>query len=323
MDLSELTSGFAVAGLQDWGKAEWLASKAFMPHSLEPVSAREDLRVNLRVADLGVLRLGELGHGTGIIARCTAFDGYAINIPVAGTYLSSTGGKRVACGVGSATAFSYLEGSTIQTRPDTVGIGLAFEPGNLEAVLTKLLGRPVRTRIEFEPWLDLRFGRGAALLRTVQSARELVLRQHAPPELVLAQLGTVIATHLLLGVRHSYCDELIREDGPRALPDALEAAIDAIERDPTRPWSLADLAAEAHCSGRALQVAFRQNLDTTPLRFVRDVRLRRARAELAAPEGRSVTQIAIDCGFTHLGRFAAMYRNRYGLLPSQDYGRGS
>jgi transcriptional regulator GlxA family with amidase domain len=53
--------------------------------------------------------------------------------------------------------------------------------------------------------------------------------------------------------------------------------------------------------------------------YLRNVRLDRARLRLSdvhAAEA-SVTAIALECGFGHLGKFAAAYRERFGEQPSE------
>ncbi|WP_062210158.1 AraC family transcriptional regulator [Streptomyces sp. NBRC 109706] len=101
---------------------------------------------------------------------------------------------------------------------------------------------------------------------------------------------------------------------------ALRRAMALIEERPDHPHTLADLAAAARVSPRALQEAFRAHLDTTPLGYLREVRLRHAHQDLlAAARDRSATvsDIAHHWGFSNLGRFAAHYRHRYGHPPSQ------
>ncbi|MEU0560255.1 helix-turn-helix domain-containing protein [Dactylosporangium sp. NPDC006015] len=68
-----------------------------------------------------------------------------------------------------------------------------------------------------------------------------------------------------------------------------------------------------------LQLAFRRHLDTTPMAFLRGVRLSRARGDLLAAtagDGRTVTAIAARWGFT-VSRFSQHYHATYGELPSQ------
>ena len=56
--------------------------------------------------------------------------------------------------------------------------------------------------------------------------------------------------------------------------------------------------------------------------LLRRVRLARARADLEAPgRNTSVTNVAYDCGFSHLGRFAQEYARRFGESPSETLRR--
>lgn len=68
---------------------------------------------------------------------------------------------------------------------------------------------------------------------------------------------------------------------------------------------------------RALSKGFERHLGTTPLRYMIDLRLDRARADLLAASDRdAVTQVALRWGFAHGGQFAARYRARFGERPS-------
>jgi AraC-like DNA-binding protein len=71
---------------------------------------------------------------------------------------------------------------------------------------------------------------------------------------------------------------------------------------------------------RALQLAFRRHLGTTPLRYLRRLRLAGAHDDLRAAgagDGRTVATIAHRWGFAHPGRFAIAYRRHYGRSPSE------
>jgi AraC-like DNA-binding protein/TolB-like protein len=101
------------------------------------------------------------------------------------------------------------------------------------------------------------------------------------------------------------------------LPRDLKQALDRLTAEPERGWTLASLAAACGVAPRTLQKHFRRFLDCTPLEFVRDLRLDRARQQLLwEPTVASVTDVAARCGFNHLGRFAAWYHERYGESPS-------
>ena len=89
--------------------------------------------------------------------------------------------------------------------------------------------------------------------------------------------------------------------------------------EPVRIATLADVSGMAP---RTLETHFRQFLGTTPLGWVRQMRLARARRALVESRGRiSVTRAALDSGFSQLGRFAVQYGSDFGETPSQTLRR--
>ena len=105
-----------------------------------------------------------------------------------------------------------------------------------------------------------------------------------------------------------------------AVPVPLRRAVAHIEEHAGEPVELADLSVAAGLGPRSLQAAFRRHLGTSPLGHLRQVRLERVHRELQAAEpgeGQTVAEIATRWGFTQLGRFARLYRDRYTVTPSQ------
>ncbi|MFJ9644092.1 helix-turn-helix domain-containing protein [Streptomyces sp. NPDC101206] len=139
--------------------------------------------------------------------------------------------------------------------------------------------------------------RAALWRRTAELVRRSLLSRQAPvPPLVLGEAGRLLAATAL---------EVFPHDGVARPLDPPKG---------TRPHL-------GHPQGPALQYAFARHAATTPLAYLRRVRLAPVHAELtaAAPAdgGVTVTEVAARWGFTHAGRFAAAYRNAYGASPSQ------
>ena len=103
-----------------------------------------------------------------------------------------------------------------------------------------------------------------------------------------------------------------------ALPADLIRALDWLRGHLSEPVELSSLAAVSGVPPRTLERHFRMFLGTTPLGWMRSMRLARARQALlnAVPED-TVTGIALTNGFGQLGRFAAEYRRTFGELPSR------
>ena len=101
------------------------------------------------------------------------------------------------------------------------------------------------------------------------------------------------------------------------LPHDVKKAIDLLRGDLARRWTVKDLARLCGVRRRALEKHFRCFARCAPLEFLRAARLDQARRKfIAAAPAASVSGVAMQCGLTHLGRFAAAYRQRYGESPS-------
>jgi AraC-like DNA-binding protein len=84
------------------------------------------------------------------------------------------------------------------------------------------------------------------------------------------------------------------------------------------PIGAEDMAKVAGVSVRTVQNAFRRFRGCTPTEALVGRRLDYARRMLRhAPPGTTVTQVAMDCGFFHLGRFSGRYAQVFGERPSE------
>jgi len=83
------------------------------------------------------------------------------------------------------------------------------------------------------------------------------------------------------------------------------------------------LANHVHVSVRALLEGFRRSLDNTPMRYLREVRLRKVREDLlaATSDVTTVGAIVYRWGILNQGRFAGSYRTKFGETPSDTLRR--
>jgi AraC-like DNA-binding protein len=146
----------------------------------------------------------------------------------------------------------------------------------------------------------------------------------AEPEVAAAPLLLGPAARLLAGTALTvFPNTLVSPPAPADRTDAhpvtLRRAIASIESACDSDIGLADIARAASVTPRAVQLAFRRHLGTTPTAYLRQVRLAQAHRERrdAAPGGGvTVTDVAARWAFTP-SRFTERYRAAYGVLPSQ------
>ncbi|MDT3722218.1 AraC family transcriptional regulator [Pseudomonas oryzihabitans] len=78
----------------------------------------------------------------------------------------------------------------------------------------------------------------------------------------------------------------------------------------------------ANVSRRTLYSLFERHVGVAPGDYIRQRKLEQVRQRLLDPRACSVTAVALDLGFVHLGRFAELYRKRFGERPSVTWKRG-
>ncbi|MDU9391975.1 AraC family transcriptional regulator [Pseudomonas sp. zfem002] len=104
---------------------------------------------------------------------------------------------------------------------------------------------------------------------------------------------------------------------------SLERILDYIERNLKLELPAEVLAEQANMSLRSFYALFDRQLGTTPKQYVLQRKFERLQQCLSDPTCavRSVTELAMDYGFMHLGRFSEGYRQRFGELPSETFRR--
>lgn len=90
-----------------------------------------------------------------------------------------------------------------------------------------------------------------------------------------------------------------------------------IEENLTEDIAIEQLISVARVSERSLYTLFERQIGLTPRDYIRQRKLERVHEALQSASARSVTEVALDHGFLHLGRFSEAYRKRFGELPSQ------
>ncbi|WP_096425692.1 AraC family transcriptional regulator [Pseudomonas putida] len=123
----------------------------------------------------------------------------------------------------------------------------------------------------------------------------------------------IIATMLLELLDNNIDREPYEVDG-----SPFERVVQFVDDNIKNNISLDQMAAVARMSPRSLYNLFERHACGTPKNYVRQRKLEHIHGLLSDPERkvRSITEVALDYGFLHLGRFADNYRNTFGELPS-------
>jgi AraC-like DNA-binding protein len=134
-----------------------------------------------------------------------------------------------------------------------------------------------------------------------------------PMQRVQEHYAQIVASKMLTAMPNNVCRQ-----APGSAPATFARIADYIEQHLKEEFDSAALAQRANMSQRSLYALFERHAGTTPGQYIRQRKLQRIQACLSDPACivRNVTELALDYGFAHLGRFSEHYRLQFGELPS-------
>lgn len=99
----------------------------------------------------------------------------------------------------------------------------------------------------------------------------------------------------------------------------IKCAREFIEANLSEAISIGGICKNCAASCSKLERTFRRELAMSPTRYILARRLEAVNRALKDPQSSRnfIGRIAMDFGFTHLGRFASAYRAHFGELPSE------
>jgi AraC-like DNA-binding protein len=285
------------------------------------VADGQPLRMLMNAAEVGTLTASYIHFGPPVHMVAGETDSYYLNIALRGRARWRAEHLDVWSDHRQAAVLSPGLRGEIAWDDGCAQLCVMVSRASVHRQLELYLGRSLSESPRFEPVMDLTTKRAASWLRALRLVHQQMESDEsglAGHPLVVRQIENLVVAGLLVVQPHSYTAALQQPARPGP-PRAVRAAIELLEDQPERGWSVGELAHELHISVRALQQGFREALGTPPMRYLRDVRLSRVHAELlAAAAGEvTVTQVAGRWGFIHHGHFAAAYRARYGESPTR------
>ena len=305
--------GYRLFESTDLDETRELISRVMQPHALVPTGSGRG-RSHMDFVKLGGLGLGTIAFGDAMRVDVKAVDGYYLlmfcvtgtaEVRTMGSSMQVNRDQGVLCAPGQAFDALLSRGcEQFVLRIDPVALnaqaGLAAPHF---ASLVPVGGSHLRG------WMQQ--------LQLVASSPELLACARSNPR-VATQLESLLIDLFATGhVDNAMVTGLASKRSPVS-PGFVKRAEAFIEAHCSEPLELLDIAGAAGVPARTLRDGFQQFRGVSPMQYVRQLRLERARDVLrAAPSDVRVAEIALDCGFAHLGRFAMVYKAMFGESPSE------
>lgn len=151
----------------------------------------------------------------------------------------------------------------------------------------------------------------AGVAAGIDLALALVEEDHGPA--IARSVAQLLLVYLRRSGGQSQFSASLRADPPRT--PLARAVAEYVNADPTRPCTLADLAAHTNVSTRHLTRVIREELGVTPTDYVNSMRLDIATVLLES--GSSVARAATDVGFGSPVALRRAFVARLGVTPSE------
>lgn len=319
--MNQPLASFPILSTTDPEEAEAVLSRELADLRLESVEDPRGFRFEMQGAHLGQTLLGYNRFDADTVIRVDDVEDVLVLV----------------IGVGSPAVFQ-IDGEAIVTTESGVLVSpsrrmIIHRPaGSAIYIVRTTLGvvddrlREVMGRhpggMSFRRSVDLSAGAGMQARHLVGSLTESLQRDGSILENPLIRSGfNDMLLNSILALPGSHLEVILGEQPPVA-PGLVRRAEEYLEAHAEGPITISDLVRHFGCSRKSLFRAFRKFRGYTPMQFLADSRLSRARAGLDSPSpADSVTSVATACGFAHLGRFSRAYRMRFGENPSETLRR--
>lgn len=312
----------------DPGIAEEVISSFLSPHRLSIRGHGQRFAAVGSVAEAGAVSLCLMSYGEEVrIDRPAQDDQYfAILVPMAGRVLVRLKGREfIASPYESLVALPPGERVSLGWSEDCRVLTLRADSSALQRALVGLSSRAEDRPLKLDS------------ARVVGSERYAILGAAATlmhafanypscsdlPRFLVRRLNDHALSTMLLTLTHNHTTDLYGSLTP-ASGRSVRTALELLHAEDQAMYTIGELAAEAGVTVRALELAFRKDLGTTPSAYAFQIRLNRAHEELRRAdlqEGTTVTRVAMKWGFAHVGRFARRYRETFGVTPSEELRR--
>lgn len=305
----------------DWDAIRLWSDQVYMPYSVTPIGPARQPDSVLDATRIGHFTLSRFKYGIPVNIRDFSPEaGMGMVLTTLGGAARHWSGARSYSDTGLGDAF-VVDNSRASYWVDFderhLQVNLTFQHDALADLHRRWFGAPADERL-WRHSFRIGGGPGSPWMALLGYVCQCVT--HMPDAVGEGPLGRhleeMVGVHLLTQWRQQI-------DGPapgsayRPAPRQVLAAERYIREHARYAPTLGELAAAAGVSVRSLSQAFRAYRDCTPMAALREARLQGVRAELSmATAPATVQSVAADWGFTHLGHFARLYRERFGELPA-------
>jgi len=282
------------------------------------LTEKEKLGSSLSYKEFSKIGLSKISYGNNARVVCDGLvDIYHFQMILRGSCSWQTKDQNLTMQRGQALVLNPEQPHEMVYSPDCEKVIVKVPREILHASCLSYAGNIPRAGVIFDPRvIDLKKSLAficlfEAVLREAENEDDSLVRIEASyRELLLQKLLASFPNNIKQGCDEETKDEILRE------------ALSYIRQHIKDEISVDDLASLCNVSNRTLYNLFSKYMDSTPKQYIKNARLKELQNEIMNNHKiRNVTEVALEYGFTHLGRFSSDYKRLFGELPSETFKR--
>lgn len=296
-------------------------AQVFCPHELRSGPIADGFDAKMCYVSLGGVSVSRLRFGAAThIDAARIDDFYVVHMPISGTADVAWGNEAVASHPRLASVVAPTRPLRMQWHPGCDQLIVRIDRALVDRYCAQHFGHELSRPVEFELGMQIdtdamRSWRHLVELLMSEADREsgMLVSPIARPQFEQMVVGT------LLFCQPNNYSEALRRPVREIAPYYVKRAEDYIHANGEKPLRMAELVRHCGVSTSALCAGFQKFRGTSPMAYVKSVRLERARTLLLASGSacETVTAAAMRVGFSHLGHFTADYKRKFGETPSE------
>jgi AraC-like DNA-binding protein len=298
-----------------------LVGRVIKPHQLSLIGG-ESLNARMHHSSLGGIEISRLKYGPAVrIKRTTHLDDFfLVQMPLQGATSVESGNQKIEASAQLASVLNPYDEVSMDWSRGSDMLMLRISKDLVERCLVGHMGHTLDRPLEFQ--LNFDWKNNSVWLNFVHylAASAPHFKTFENNSLAVSQIEQMAATLLLSCHSHNYSSHSTTNRKP-VLPRHIRRAQDFISTHAHEPICANRIAEIAGVSLRSLYAGFKDLLGTSPMQYLRDLRLDKVRAELLGNVNGNIAGIAHRWGFEHMGRFSGEYKKRFGESPSQTLRR--
>ena len=268
--------------------------------------------------------IGQIEYGTDVTVKIEDIvNSYSISLPINGFQELDVTGTKIISSSSSGIIISPSAKCELNISGSCRKSLVRISRRNMELALESSLGRTLDAPLIFSPEMNADSGPSGAWWRTVKFIENEVLQPDSlyNQAVFIREIERSLIKGLLTSQPHNYSDEL-KDAFKRKLPKYILKTIEFIKSNAKQDINIEDIEYISGVSRNRIYTDFKLYFGEPPTAYLKRFRLEGVREEILNSFGQyKISNIAMEWGFNHLGRFSSDYKKLFSESPSETMSR--